>query len=96
MKAKYKYESHELFLLFYVAVIPSQMPIHSLVSEYIGLLFTCSQKSPSFPVLKEQKVSQSMGNRAMTNSMECLKLKLLFAFEVHVYLYGNLKHIGSV
>lgn len=73
----------------------SQIPVYSFHQNTLGSIFTWSPKSPCFPVLNEQNVLQAVGNRTMTNSIECSKLNFLYVFKVPVYLHGILKNIGS-
>lgn len=86
-------ESMSFSIYYFVYSQPNTSTLFS--SEFTGSLFIWSSKSTCFPVLNEQNVLQAVGNRTMTNSIECPKLKFLFVFEVNVHLRGSLENIGS-
>lgn len=92
---KRKYESYELslFLLHYLYSQPNT--VQSLHQNSLDHYLLNSLTSPCFLVLKKWKVSQAMCSLFITSLLECLKLKFLFVFEVHVYFHESLRHIGS-
>lgn len=71
-----------LFLLHYLYSQPDTRT--SCITTYL-----LSNITLYFPVLKEQEVSQVMCCMVVKNLLECLKHKILFVFEVHVYLHES-------